>query len=97
MKNEDNRCFGYSIIASRVHLKGSRNTATAYYKYFKNLGLDKIHFPVEPNQVPPIEDTMKTNISVFSFYDDEGKARFPLDVSEGSRTGTPTSSTCRDT
>ena len=82
VKNEDNRCFGYSIIASRVALKGSRNRATSYYKYFKIHGLDKIHYPVEPNQVPALEDTLKTNISVFSFYDDEGKARFPLYVSD---------------
>ena len=37
---------------------------------------------MEPNQVPALEDTLTTNISVFSFYDDEGKARFPLYVSE---------------
>ena len=28
VKNTDNRCFGYSITASRVHLKGSLNRRT---------------------------------------------------------------------
>ena len=60
----------------------SRNRATAYYNYFKIHGLDKIHYPVEPNQVHPLEDKLPTNISLFSFYDDELNARFPLYVSE---------------
>ena len=70
VKNEDNRCFGYSIIASRVPQNKSRhrNRPADYNQYFKTMGLDKVHYPVEANQVPALEDTLKTNISVFSFY-----------------------------
>ena len=84
VKNEDNRCFGYSIIASRVPQDENRhrNRPTVYDKHFQSMGLDKLQYPVEPNQVPALEVTLKTNISLFSFYDDEGKARFPLYVSD---------------
>ena len=54
VKNEDNRCFAYSIIASRVPLKESRhrNRQADYNQYFKTMGLDKVQYTVEPNQVP---------------------------------------------
>ena len=44
VKNEDNRCFGYSIIASRVPQDKSRhrNSPTEYNKYLKTTGLDKM-------------------------------------------------------
>ena len=51
VKNTDNRCFGYSIAASRLLFQGSRNRPTLYDKYFRNLLLDRIQYPVEPNQV----------------------------------------------
>ena len=35
-----------------------------------------------PNHDPAIEDTLKTNISVLTCYDHDGKARFPLYVSD---------------
>ena len=41
-----------------------------------------IHYQVEPNEAPALELTLKTNISDFSFYDVEGKARFPWFVSD---------------
>ena len=63
-------------------LKGSRNRPPDYDDHFVTKNLHRIHYPVEPNDVPALEVTLKTNISVFSFYDDEGKARWPLYVSE---------------
>ena len=77
VKNTDNRCCGYSIAASRVLFKGSRKRPTLYDRYFRDLLLDRIQYPVEPNQVPELEILLKTNISIFSFFDDEGKGRYP--------------------
>ena len=65
-----------------MKIKGSRNRPPDYNDHFMTNFLQRINYPVEPNQVPALEDTLKTNISVFSFYDDEGKARFPLYVSD---------------
>ena len=62
--------------------KGRRNRPRDYDDHFMTNNLQRINYPVEPNQVPALEDTQKTNISVYSFYDGEGKARFPLYVSD---------------
>ena len=62
--------------------KGSRNRPGDYDDHFVGNNLHRIQYPLEPNQVPALEDTLKTNISVFSFYDDEAKARFPLYVTD---------------
>ena len=84
MKNEDNLCLGYIIIASRVPQtkRGHRNRPTEYNKYFKIRGVDKIQYSVEDGQGRPLEVTLNTNVSVFSFYDDEGTAPFSLYVSD---------------
>ena len=82
VKNEDNRCFGYSIIASRVSQTKTRNrNRPTEYDLFQNQVLDKIQYSVEDNQVLALEVTQKTNISIISFYGDEGTAPFPLSVS----------------
>ena len=44
--------------------------------------LDNVQYSLEPKQVKALEDTLKTNISVFSYSNDEGKAVFTLYVSE---------------
>ena len=82
VKIEDNRCLRYSIIASRVpvDMNRNRNRQNPYNAHFKILGLDKNQYPVEPDQVPALEDPLRINISMFSFYDDERKARFTLYV-----------------
>ena len=82
MKKKDNRCFRYSIFASRVPQDKSRdrNRPTEYNKYFKTIGVEKLQYPEEANKGHALEETLKTNISDLSFYDDEGKARFPLYV-----------------
>ena len=84
MKNGDNRCFGYSIIASSVTQDENRhlNRPTVFNNEFQSMGLDKFQYPVEPNQVTGLEFILKRYISVFSFSDDEDKARFPLYLSD---------------
>ena len=69
VNNEVIRGFGYSIIASRVPQDKSRhrNRPTECNKYFKTIGLEKIHYPVEPNQDLALEEALKTNISASVF------------------------------
>ena len=82
LKNTDNRCFGKSILASRVIRRGTRNRPGDYDDHFIAKNLHRIHYPVDPNKISALEDTLTTNISVFCFYDDESKARFQLYDSE---------------
>jgi hypothetical protein len=82
VQNTDNRCFGYSLLAALEPANGARNRASRYDLHFAKHGLDEIQYPVSPNEVPAIEDKVHININVFSFFDDEGKGRYPLYASK---------------
>ena len=40
--------------------------------------LTDLPYPISPREVHQYEDRLETNINLFSFIDDEGKARYPL-------------------
>ena len=81
--NKDNRSFGYSILASKyAHLEPNRHVSRAsfYDRYFEAEHLVTLPYPVEPEQIPVLEELLNLKINVFSFYDDEGRARIPVYV-----------------
>ena len=45
---------------------------------FHSNHLDTIPYQISPNNVHQYEDQLQMNINVFSFFDDEGRARHPL-------------------
>ncbi|KAF0146940.1 MAG: hypothetical protein FD143_3161, partial [Ignavibacteria bacterium] len=82
VKNTDNRCFGYAILSAIHPLQVNAQRAHRYLLHFAGAGLDRISYPVEPTDVPMIEEQLNLKINIFSFYDDTGKARYPLYVSK---------------
>ena len=85
VQNTDNRCFGYSILAFLHRPAGEHanpNRPNQYDRYFAQHALDQINYPVAPGDIPAIEEQINLNISVFSFFDDQGKGRFPLYASK---------------
>ena len=82
VKNQDNRCFGYSVLAQIHEVAKVRNRASSYNDFFDQHGLATLHYPVAPQDVPAIEEQLEININIFSFFDDEGKGRYPLYVSK---------------
>ena len=48
---------------------------------FERNNLVDIPYPIPPNDVHLYEDQLQININVFSFFDDEGKAKHPLFIS----------------
>ncbi len=82
VKNTDNRCFGYSILAHFHPVKKNPQYPYFYNKFFADHALDTISYPVEIEDIPQIEEKLKVAINVFSFFDDEGKARFPRYISK---------------
>ena len=48
---------------------------------FEDNHLADLPYPIAPNDVHLYEDQLQTNINVFSFFDEEGKARHPLFIS----------------
>ena len=82
IQNTDNRCFGYAILSFLHPVKKNAHLPIFYDKFFNQHGLDKINYPVEIDQIPEIEEMLKIAINVFSFFDDEGKARYPKYISK---------------
>ncbi|KAF0146965.1 MAG: hypothetical protein FD188_3559 [Ignavibacteria bacterium] len=82
VKNTDNRCFGYAILSALYPTQNNPQRAQRYIFHFRDAGLDTISYPVEPSEVPVLEEQLNLKINVFSFYDDLGKARYPLYVSK---------------
>ena len=48
---------------------------------FEDNHLADLPYPIAPNDVHLYEDQLQININVFSFFDEEGKARHPLFIS----------------
>ncbi len=82
VQNTDNRCFGYSILAFLNPITKNAHFPIFYNKLFKEYGLDNIQYPVEIDDIPAIEEKLQIAINVFSFFDDEGKARYPKFISK---------------
>ena len=53
-----------------------------YKEFFQEEGLNDIEYPVNPIEMQEIEEKLHININLFGFYDDIGKARFPMYISK---------------
>ena len=82
VRNPDQRCFGYAVLAALYPKDTHAEQYRQYRDYFEAERLKTIEYPVKPDQIPMIEEMLNLKINVFSFYDDEGKARYPLYVSK---------------
>ena len=82
VNNKDNRCFGYAVLAALRKLPKNAERAHLYLPFFQENGLHNLHYPIQPEAVPEIERQLHLRINIFSFFDDEGKGRYPLYVSK---------------
>ena len=85
VRNTDNRCFAYSILACLFYDKAystKRADPRQYDKYFSTKKLDEIQYPVEIADIPEIEERLGISINVFSFFDDVGRARYPVHITD---------------
>ena len=53
-----------------------------YQQYFAEHNLDQLDYPVNPTDLPEIEEQLQMSINVISYYDDIGRARYPLYISK---------------
>ena len=67
----------------RLQLPKNHNERPALYTniMFERNNLDDLPYPIKPSDVSNYEDQLQININVFSFFDDEGKARYPMFIS----------------
>ena len=82
VKNTDNRCFAYSMVAALVGIVDHPTRLFQYERHFPRFGLDKISYPVEIPDISDIEDKLQVTINVFSFDDADGRNRNTLYISK---------------
>ena len=80
IKNDDQMCFAYSILASLFPCEnGHRGEVTPYRRYMQHLNLEGHQFPLPLDQVPKFEDT-NPQLSVTVLYYDSKNGICPLYV-----------------
>ena len=69
-RNNDLKSFVHAIVFA-LHLTDwrSRRIFSASNNRFIQYGLDKIKYPVVPNEIPGLEDKLHYRINLFSFDD----------------------------
>ena len=84
IQNKDNRCFGYALLYFLIKKPNRNLQRSSLYtdKLFKQYHLDSLPYPISPNDVNLYEDLISMNINIFTFFDDEGKARHPYFISK---------------
>lgn len=88
VKNTDERCFGYAILACKYNqhaYKKQPGEPKQYDKYFRTEGLDTIHYPVAIAQLGETERVLRIPVNVFCFTDDTGDGLYPAYLSQLNR------------
>ena len=82
VQNTDERCFGYAVLSaiSDVDRHNNPNHPRHYNHKFGWRGLDQLQYPVDIADIPDIEKKLEVGFNVYSFYDDQGQARYPLHI-----------------
>jgi len=84
VQNKDNRCFGYAILSwwKAKDTDGRVPHIESQWCYkeedFQELGLDKLSYPVKPEDTRLMEEQLHTKINVYTYNDDEGKMITPF-------------------
>ena len=80
VKNEDDMCFAYAIASALHPVDHGHHPSrpNQYQQYFAEHNLDQLDYPVNPTDLPEIEEKLQMSINVISYYDDIGRARYPL-------------------
>jgi len=82
VKNNDNRCFAYALL-SALHPGKNSDRPKEFDKFFdRHLELRDLHFPVKLDQLREVEEKIGIAFNVFSFFDDEGRGRYPVYLSK---------------
>ena len=86
IKNDVERCVNYALLYFRDRQLDANRHASRANLYSKQLferkDLVNRPYPIAPNDVILSEDQFQININVFSIFEDEGRARHPLLISQ---------------
>jgi len=79
IKNNDNKCFLWSILACLHPKSNNPNRLLHYVRYEKELNMKGISYPVHVKQIPKFENQNDISVNVFGF--EEGEF-FPIHISK---------------
>ena len=78
VRNEDDRCFGFAIASAIYPVDNHNERLNMYSQYFEKDGLDDIEYPVNPVDIPLLEQRLNISINLYSYFDYIGPARYPM-------------------
>ena len=72
-----------ALLSRKTSISGKNNQRPALYtdEMFERNNLHDLPYPIKPSDVSIYEDILQININLFSFFDGEGKARYPMFIS----------------
>lgn len=79
VKNNDNKCFLWSILAHMHPRTNNPNRVAHYISYEQELNMKGISYPVQIKQIPKFENQNDISVNVFGF--EEGEF-FPIHISK---------------
>lgn len=81
IKNDDNKCFLWSVLAAlhKVSWKNNANRVSHYYKYEHECNTKGLNFPLPIDQITKFEILNQISINVFGWED---KELFPLQITK---------------
>ena len=83
VQNKDNRCFGYAVLSALYPVAKNTERPKNYEKYFDDRPhLANINYPVEIEELERVEAMINVPLNVYSFFDDEGRGRYPVYLSK---------------
>ena len=85
VKNQDNFCFIYSILAHLYPAKNNPERPSNYFKYIETLNLKNMKFPVEKKDIRIFEKNNDISVNIYAF-DADNSIVYPYLVSHDRNT-----------
>lgn len=79
IKNDENKCFLWSVLAHLHPKKKNPNRVSHYKKYETELKMTGISYPVKVKQIPKFELQNNVSVNVIGFEDNDF---FPIYISK---------------
>ena len=82
VQNDDERCFGFAIFVSALYpVNKNAHRPQMYTNHFEENGLDDIEYPVNPVDIPILEQRLNISVKLYSYFDDMRRAQYPMYIS----------------
>ena len=81
VQNVDERCFEFAIAFALHPVNEHSYRPNMYSKWFEYEGLDDIEYPVNPIEIPLLEQRLGISINFYSYFDDIEQPLHPMNIS----------------